>query len=156
MSRTVYIGVGANQGTPDRTLRAAIAELAALDALEGLRVSRVRSTAPVGPLEQPDFLNAAVVAETQWEPEALLCLLHVLEARHGRRRSQEVHWGPRTLDLDLLMLGDLTVSTASVRLPHPELPHRRFVLEPLCDLAPDARHPVSGRTLQQLLEALAP
>ena len=105
-------------------------------------------------MEQDDFLNGAVAAESDWEPEELLQHLHALEAQLGLVRGTKVRWGPRPIDLDLLMVGDLVLDTPRLRLPHPELPKRRFVLEPLAELAPMAVHPATGQTMAQMLKAL--
>jgi 2-amino-4-hydroxy-6-hydroxymethyldihydropteridine diphosphokinase len=116
--------------------------------------SRVYRTPPWGVPDQPDFLNAAVLAETDLLPLALLDQLQAIEAWQGRVRGER--WGPRTLDLDLLLYGDVVLDTPRLTLPHPRLHERRFALLPLCDLIPEARHPVLGKTLRELLEALPP
>ena len=145
MPVTAYIGLGSNLG--DR--RAALDGALAL--LEPLRVSRIVETAPWGKTDQPPFLNAVAEIRTDLEPRPLLDRLLDLERRFGRRR--DVRWGPRTLDLDLLLYGDRRVSEEGLDVPHPRLAERRFVLEGLAELCPDRPVPGLGRTVRQLLEA---
>ena len=124
-----------------------------LDAFKNVRVSSFRVTKPVGDVAQSDYVNGVMAAESDWAPECLLALLHSVEASLGRNRAHEVHWGPRPIDLDLLMVGDRVIDSPSLTLPHPEMTHRRFVLEPLDELAPTAVHPLSGLCVHSLLEA---
>ncbi|HYE98178.1 MAG TPA: 2-amino-4-hydroxy-6-hydroxymethyldihydropteridine diphosphokinase [Planctomycetota bacterium] len=145
MPVTAYIGLGSNLG--DR--RAALDGALAL--LEPLRVSRIVETAPWGKTDQPPFLNAVAEIRTDLEPRPLLDRLLDLERRFGRRR--DVRWGPRTLDLDLLLYGDRRVSEEGLDVPHPRLAERRFVLEGLAELCPDRPVPGLDRTVRQLLEA---
>ncbi len=154
MRYTVYIGLGSNQNDPERKLDEAVHALEGFDGLAELRVSTRRWTAPVGPVSQPPFLNAVAVATTTLSPEALLAQLHNIESLLGRDREAEVRWGPRPIDLDLLLMGDLVRTELAPLLPHPEMTRRRFVLEPLVELAPKALHPSSGRTAAQLLASL--
>lgn len=109
----------------------------------------------MGGVPQPEYLNAVVGARTTWTPHDLLALLQGIEARLGRERSREERWGPRPIDLDLLMVGDLVVESQTLTLPHPEMTRRRFVLEPLAELAPQAVHPTTGQTVLALLEGLS-
>jgi 2-amino-4-hydroxy-6-hydroxymethyldihydropteridine diphosphokinase len=113
--------------------------------------SAVRETDPVGP-PQPRFLNAVVEIETGLEPRALLDAMHAIERDLGRVRAER--WGPRTIDLDLLLFGDRTIDEPDLCVPHPRLAERRFVLEPLAELAPARVPPGTDRTVRQLLEAL--
>lgn len=152
--RTGYLGLGSNVGDRAGHLRAAI------EALGGRRVeveavSSGYETEPVGEvLDQPDFLNAAIRIRTELEPEALLDLCKQVEAGRGRRLDALRH-SPRPLDIDLLLLGDLELSTDRLTLPHPEVTTRRFVLAPLLELDPDLALP-DGTTLRDALAALAP
>jgi 2-amino-4-hydroxy-6-hydroxymethyldihydropteridine diphosphokinase len=145
MGVLAYVGLGSNLGDRERFLQEAIAELAPL------RVSRVVETEPWGRVDQPRFLNAVAELSTPLPPPDLLRRLQALETRHGRVRSGS--WGPRTLDLDLLLYGDLEVESESLSIPHPRLARRRFVLEGLAELCPERAVPGSGRTVRQLLEA---
>ena len=145
MAVTAYVGLGSNLG--DR--RAALDGALAL--LEPRRVSRIVETAPWGLPDQPPFLNAVAEIETKLPPRALLDRLLDVERHFGRRR--DVRWGPRTLDLDLLLYGDRRVSEEGLDVPHPRLAERRFVLEGLAELCPDRAVPGLDRTVRQLLEA---
>ncbi len=130
--RQAFVGVGANLGDRWATMAAALADLASEPGIEFLERSPVYETAPVGVLDQPLFLNLAAGVETTLSPEALIAVLHRLEAGAGRRR--EVRWGPRTLDLDLLLFEGETRADPGLTLPHPRLWERAFVTVPLRDL----------------------
>ncbi|MBB5344916.1 2-amino-4-hydroxy-6-hydroxymethyldihydropteridine diphosphokinase [Tunturibacter empetritectus] len=117
-------------------------------------VSSFYDTEPVGFLEQPRFLNAALLLETALEPVALLRELLVVERAMGRDRVGAVAKGPRVIDLDLLLYGDVVVETEELELPHPEMQARSFVLEPLAEIAPKMIHPVLGLTVREMLERL--
>jgi 2-amino-4-hydroxy-6-hydroxymethyldihydropteridine diphosphokinase len=147
--RRYVIGLGANLGDRLQTLTSAVQSLSRLGTI--VAVSGVYETAPVGP-PQPDYLNGAVLLESQLEPHALLEELLAIERAQGRERVER--WGPRTLDLDLLCAGDLMVDEPDLTLPHPELPGRAFALMPLLDVAPEARDPRSGRRYAELLAEL--
>ncbi|HKJ00035.1 MAG TPA: 2-amino-4-hydroxy-6-hydroxymethyldihydropteridine diphosphokinase [bacterium] len=154
MTLTAYVGLGSNI-EPEANLRAAIALLEAEPGLRVTAVSPVYRTPPWGPVPQDPYLNAVLALETEFAPEDLLTRLLAIETRRGRDRSpQAVRWGPRTLDLDLLLCGDAVIATERLTLPHPRLAERAFVLVPLCDLAPDLRHPVLGRRMRELLSAV--
>jgi 2-amino-4-hydroxy-6-hydroxymethyldihydropteridine diphosphokinase len=149
-----YLGLGSNVGDRASHLRAAIDELGE----RGVQVEAVSSlyeTEPVGEvLDQPDFLNGAVRIRTSLDPEELLDLCKEIEAAQGRNLGGPRH-GPRPIDVDLLLLGDLEMSTDRLTLPHPEVSSRRFVLMPLLELDPELRLPGGGE-LRTALEALGP
>jgi 2-amino-4-hydroxy-6-hydroxymethyldihydropteridine diphosphokinase len=129
-----YIGLGSNLGDREGNLRAALGRLAELGEV---RVSSFRETDPVGVTDQPRFLNAAAELSTELLPRDLLDALLAIERDLGRDRSREQRWGPRTLDLDLLLYGEEVIDEPGLAVPHPRLVERRFVLEPLYELAPD-------------------
>jgi len=150
--RTGYLGLGSNVGDRQAHLRAAI-ELLGERGVEVEAVSSTYETEPVGEvLDQPDFLNAAIRIRTELEPEALLDLCKEVEAERGRALDARRH-SPRPLDVDLLLLGDLQVSTDRLKLPHPEVTSRRFVLAPLLELDPELTLP-DGTRLSQALASL--
>lgn len=144
-----YVGLGANLGDRERTLRAAVDALGAEPGIGVVAVSTLRETDPVGVGEQPRFLNGAVVLDTTLTPDELLERLLALEQRFGRIRRPGEH-GPRTLDLDLLLYGDEVIDEPGLCVPHPRLHERRFVLEPLFELAPGLAVPGRG-TVESLL-----
>jgi 2-amino-4-hydroxy-6-hydroxymethyldihydropteridine diphosphokinase len=138
-----YVGLGANLGDRERTLRAAVDALAAEAGIEVVSVSTLRETEPLGVGEQPRFLNGAVELETTLTARELLDRLLAVEQRFGRVRIPGEH-GPRTLDLDLLLYGDETIDEPGLTVPHPRVHERRFVLEPLAELAPGLVVPGRG------------
>ena len=150
-----YVGIGANLGSRETTMRRAIALLGEVEGVALVAVSSLRETAPWGPVEQPAFLNGAVALETELEPRALLEALLEIERRLGRRRDDPTaeRWGPREIDLDLLLYGEQVVDRPGLRVPHPLMHERRFALEPLAELAPEAVVPGHG-TASALLAAL--
>ena len=147
MSVDCAIGLGSNLGDSRAHITGALAALAQLPQSKLLACSALYKSAPVGP-EQPDYLNACVRLQTDLEPIALLDALQTIELAHKRERS--VHWGPRTLDLDMLLYGDQAIDLPRLTVPHPFLCERNFVLFPLHDVWPDAHLP-DGRTLASLL-----
>jgi len=144
------LGLGSNVGDRRAHLETALSRLRAR--LEVLSVSRFLATEPVGGPPQGEFLNAAALVETELSPRALLELARALEEAAGRERG--ARWGPRTLDIDLLLYGDEIVNDADLVVPHPRLHERRFVLEPLAEIAPDWIVPRLDRTVRELREDL--
>jgi 2-amino-4-hydroxy-6-hydroxymethyldihydropteridine diphosphokinase len=148
-----YIALGSNLGDRVHTLAAATQRLGGLGRI--VARSSLYETEPVGYHEQPAFLNAVVAVETESEPLELLHALLAIERELGRDRTHAVVNGPRTLDLDLLLIGDAVVEGEELTLPHPALTERRFVLAPLAEIAPHLRHPQTGQTIEELLARLA-
>lgn len=150
---TALVGLGSNQGDRRAALAAAIAAIERLAKSSPLAISRFRETAPVGgPVGQPPFLNAAARLETPLGPLELLRELQTIESRLGRVRAER--WGPRIVDLDLLLYDQAVLETPELTLPHPRMSFRRFVLEPAADVAADLLHPTTGWTVARLLEHL--
>ncbi|MFO0899690.1 MAG: 2-amino-4-hydroxy-6-hydroxymethyldihydropteridine diphosphokinase [Pirellulales bacterium] len=150
---TALVGMGSNLGDRQAALEAAVASLAGRADLRVAAVSGFRETAPIGgPQDQPDYLNAALRLETELDPRSLLHVLQGLENELGRVRSER--WGPRTVDLDLLLYDDLTLDTPELTLPHPRMSFRRFVLEPAAEVGGKMVHPTTGWTVNRLLEHL--
>ncbi len=147
------LGLGSNLGDRDANIRAALDVLARDGAVRVLSVSALRTTAPVGGPPQPDYRNAAALVETALAPDALLAATQRAEATVGRTPGGE-RWGPRVVDVDILLYGDAVVATESLRVPHPRMAERRFVLEPAADVAPQMRHPLLGRSVSELLAGL--
>lgn len=148
------IGLGGNIGDVEATLRSAFDAIAALPGTRLAARSRLYRTPAWGVESQPDFINAAALVETTLGPQALLDALLEIERMHGRVRAADgSRWGPRTLDLDLLLHGDAVIDSPGLVLPHPQLHLRAFVLVPLADVAPDALVPGHGR-VSALLQAL--
>jgi 2-amino-4-hydroxy-6-hydroxymethyldihydropteridine diphosphokinase len=146
-----YVGLGANLGPREVTLLRAVDLLAVADGVEVVAVSQLRDTQPVGFVDQPPFLNGAVAIDTRLTARELLDLLLETERTLGRVRGER--WGPRTVDLDLLVYGEVTVDEPGLRVPHPRLAERRFALEPLADLDPVLLIPGLG-TVSAALAAL--
>ena len=146
-----YVGIGANLGPREETLRRAVALLGSADDVAVVAVSELRETEPVGVVDQPPFLNGAVSLKTTHSPKALLDLLLEIERSLGRVRGER--WGPRVVDLDLLVYGNELVDEPGLRVPHPRLHERRFALEPLADLNPELEIPGRGN-VSALLAAL--
>ena len=163
MTRTAAVALGSNLasrwGAPEANLHEAVRRIAALGRVRA--VSSFYATAPVGYIDQPEFLNAALLLETELEPLELMRELLAIERALGRDRSGAVPKGPRILDLDLLLMDDLILTDArsedgqvELTLPHPAMHTRRFVLEPLAEIAPALRDPATQCTVAELLAAL--
>jgi len=150
---TAFVGIGSNLGEPERQIAAALEQLAAEDGIELVAASTLRETEPVGYLDQPSFLNGAAQLETALPPRELLERLLEIESRLGRVRGEGPRFGPRTIDLDLLLYGDETIDEPGLTVPHPRLAERRFALEPLAELAPGLEIPGLG-PVQALLTEL--
>jgi 2-amino-4-hydroxy-6-hydroxymethyldihydropteridine diphosphokinase len=149
-----YIGIGSNMDDPQQQVRGAFQALASLPDSLLIARSRLYRTRPFGPVQQGDFINAVAGLLTRLLPENLLAELRALEVAQGRRRTER--WGPRTLDLDLLVYGDRTINTETLEVPHPGIAERGFVLAPLADIAPTLFVPGAGRVadlLQRLPDA---
>jgi len=146
----VFIGLGANLGDPAHNLRAAVSRLR--DVVEVLAVSSLYRTEPVGLRDQPDFLNAVLLGSTTSTPRELIEALAGIEKELGRVRGTPL--GPRTLDLDLLLYGEVVVQEGDIQVPHARMAARRFVLAPLAEIAPHVRHPVLRLTAAQMLSRL--
>jgi len=153
---TAYIALGANLpshvGPPAATLAAAVGNLQSLGPI--LRRSALYSTAPVGFADQPRFVNAVVAIQTGLAPHTLLSRLLAIERTYGRDRVRGVANGPRTLDLDILMMGDLRLCESDLEIPHPRLAERAFVLVPLYEIAPHVIEPRHHTTIAELLDRL--
>ncbi|HYM80631.1 MAG TPA: 2-amino-4-hydroxy-6-hydroxymethyldihydropteridine diphosphokinase [Candidatus Limnocylindria bacterium] len=140
-----FVGLGSNLGEREQLLRAALDALGHLPGTRLVRASSLYDTEPVGEVDQPNFLNAVAQIDTELTARQLLWNLLLIERRLGRVRTQK--WGPRTIDLDLLLYGTLVVDEPDLKVPHPELTRRSFVLVPLVELDPLLAHPVTGQTL---------
>lgn len=153
LATTAYVALGANLGDRIGNLKSAVAALRAHPEIFVAAVSALYETAPIGgPEDQPAYVNAAVKIQTAIAAEPLLDALLDIERAHDRVRAER--WGPRTLDLDILIYGDATVATERLTLPHPRMHERRFVLAPLADVAGEVRHPTLNTPIAALLAAL--
>jgi 2-amino-4-hydroxy-6-hydroxymethyldihydropteridine diphosphokinase len=148
-----YIGLGSNLGLREKNIAAALNALQTTKEIEVVKVSSLYETKAVGgPPDQPDFINAAAQLRTTFSAERLLAVCQNIEASLGRRRG--VPWGPRTIDLDILLFDDEIRSTPDLTIPHPLMHERRFVLDPLAEIAPALVHPALEETMHNLLAAL--
>lgn len=152
MHKIVYLSLGSNLDDRAANLRAAINKLADLGTVK--RVSACYETEPVGLTAQPWFLNCAASLDTEKMPRQLITGILNLEQEMGRQRKQKN--GPRIIDIDILLFGTSVIETAGLTVPHPRMHERRFVLEPMAEIAPDVRHPVFKRTIRELRDALPP
>jgi 2-amino-4-hydroxy-6-hydroxymethyldihydropteridine diphosphokinase len=151
MMERVYIGLGSNLATPLAQLRSALATLAALPHSNLIARSSFYASDPLGPADQPRYVNAVAALDTALSPLALLDRLQTIELEQGRTRKAE-RWGPRTLDLDILLFGNQKLDIARLTVPHYHMHARAFVLYPLAEIVPELHLP-DGRTLSELLSA---
>lgn len=148
-----YLSCGSNMGDRKEHLDGAVDALRVDEKCRVLRVSDWIETKPYGGVEQEDFLNGAIALETLYTPEMLLEKIHEIEYAHGRERK--IHWGPRTLDLDIVLYENCVMCTRELTIPHADMHNRCFVLEPLMHIAPYERHPLTGQTVEQMYEAVS-
>jgi len=151
---SAFVALGSNLGDRLATLTSAINALRRCAQVELLAVSDFIETEPLGPPGQMAYLNAAAWLQTTLAPGDLMAELLTIEQLHGRIRLPDQRWGPRTLDLDLLLFGDHIINQPGLTLPHPEMHRREFVLTPLAQIAPDQLHPVFKQTVKVLLDSL--
>ncbi len=147
-----YLAIGSNLGEREAYIQRGIDRLKACPDIRFLKASAIIGTKPYGGVEQGDFLNGCLCVDTLLTPGELLHKLHEIEHEAGRERK--VHWGPRTLDLDIIFYDDLVYEDEELIIPHVDMENRRFVLEPMAEIAPNLRHPVLKKTMLQLLQAL--
>ncbi|MEJ1297844.1 MAG: 2-amino-4-hydroxy-6-hydroxymethyldihydropteridine diphosphokinase [Candidatus Sedimenticola sp. (ex Thyasira tokunagai)] len=150
---TAYVGLGSNLEDPEAQVNSALNELSAIPSSRCVAHSSLYISSPLGAADQPDYINAVAALETALEPYPLLRALQAIEQRHKRKR--EKRWGPRTLDLDLLLYGGLILNDTDLKIPHPGIAIRPFVLYPLLEIAPSLELPGLG-VIQQLAEACPP
>ncbi|QFH70018.1 2-amino-4-hydroxy-6-hydroxymethyldihydropteridine diphosphokinase [Enterobacter sp. E76] len=150
----VYLAIGSNLASPLEQVNAALSALAEIPESQLVAVSDFYRTPPLGPQDQPDYLNAAVALETALAPEALLDHTQRIELQQGRERKAH-RWGPRTLDLDIMLFGEMQIDTPRLTVPHYDMKNRAFMLLPLAQIAPDLRFP-DGDKLSDLLANLDP
>ncbi len=149
---TAFIAVGSNMGERETYIKNAIDNLAADECIKILSVSDLIETKPYGVTDQDDFLNGVFKIETLYSPEELLARLHIEEQEAGRKRL--MHWGPRTLDLDIIFYDDIIMSSDTLVIPHPDMTNRSFVLDPICQIDPYVIHPRLMLTVQELSDKL--
>jgi len=151
---TVYLSVGSNIGDRKAYLDSAVKSFEEKAGTKVVKVSKYYETAPVGYTDQPDFLNSAVCIRTILSPDELLKFVHEIENEQNRERT--IHWGPRTLDIDILMYDDLRITSEELCIPHLRMHERMFVLEPMSEIAPNLLHPVLNKTMSMLRDEIKP
>ena len=152
-NHTAFIGLGSNEGPREKNITAALGALESTKELDVVKVSGLYETKPVGgPPGQGPFINAVAMVRTTLNPHRLLAVCIGIEQSLGRKR--DVRWGPRTIDLDILLFDDMVTSDETLTIPHPLMHERRFVLEPLVEIAPHAMHPALEQSAKELLELL--
>ena len=149
---TAYLSIGSNMGDRQGYLDFAIEQLGKDEYIHVKDVSEFIETEPYGPVEQPDFLNGALRIETLYTPDELLSVVNDIEHEAGRKRI--VHWGPRTLDIDIILYDDCVINTERLTIPHKEMTKRDFVLKPMAEIAPFVMHPLLGKNMRDLLDEL--
>ena len=149
---TAYLGIGSNMGDKQRFVDNALCKLKQLENVKNVKCSKLLVTEPYGGVEQDKFLNGAVEIKTLYTPEQLLEELHRIENEAGRERT--IHWGPRTLDLDILFYEDIVMSTDTLIIPHPDMENRIFVLEPLMELCPHYVNQATGKSVKMMYSEL--
>lgn len=148
----VYAGLGSNLGNKRENINRAIDRIDACEEICVMEKSSFYDTTPVGGPPQPDYVNCVIGLETEIEPQALLKEFKKIEIELGRKPG--VRWGPRVVDLDILLYEDRIVNNHNLKIPHERMHERVFVLEPLCEISPDIKHPVSGMSIFEMLENL--
>ncbi len=154
MPTSAYIAIGSNLGDRQSTIDSAIAAIERVQSTRINKVSSIIETPPVGEIEQGAYLNGVLRVQTQLDARELLDEMLRIESEHGRDREHEQRWGPRTLDLDLIVFGDQIIDESGLQVPHPRMHERSFVLIPLAEIAPDIEIPTHNETPRQMLEAL--
>ena len=151
--KKAYLSIGSNMGDKEQYVNEAVEKIKAHSLIKIVRVSELLVTKPYGGVEQDDFLNGAIELETLLSPIELLHFLQKTELEAGRERK--IHWGPRTLDLDILFYEDVISQTKELMIPHPDMQNREFVLKPLAELCPYYMHPLLNKSVKQMLEELS-
>lgn len=152
MNERVFLGLGSNRGDRQTQIECAIQAISQLPSTTLAASASLYESEPVGVEEQPRFLNTALEIQTEIDPKGLLASLKGIEEELGRQ--QGARWGPREIDLDILLYGDRIIQDAQLEIPHPEMHHRRFVLVPLAEIAPELHHPRLNQTIRHLLQSL--
>ncbi len=151
-SRNIFIALGGNLGDVETSFCSARSDIDQLSNTSVVNASLLYRTPPIGPAGQPDYCNAVIAIQSSLEPITLLDALQAIEAKHHRIRTE--HWGPRTLDLDIIAIDGMLISSDRLTVPHPHMQDRQFVLQPLCDIAANWQHPHLKETTMQLLQTL--